>query len=186
MTEASADFSLQELQCPRCGAPSMDVVKGRRLHCPRCGADYVVAETVCPACSQINTPGTVACTRCGSPISRACPTCGTRNWAIAESCEHCGEALDAVAEMSTRWSHRTQARLTELMNSAVDIKRREAAAANARSAALWEIERHRQDKVQIDMARRRTQERLLLLVVVAAILIMLILVLIMVAPQMAR
>jgi hypothetical protein len=164
----------------------MDVVKDRRLDCPRCGADYVIAETVCPACSHINAPRTIACARCGSPISRACPTCGARNWAIAESCEHCGDALDAVTEMSTRWSHRTQARLTELMNSAVDIKRREAEAADARNAALWNIERHRQDKIQRDLARRSTQERLLTIIALAAIFIMLLLVLIMVTTQLAR
>lgn len=186
MTEPGADFSLQELPCPRCGAPRMDVVNDRRLDCPRCGADYVIADTVCPACSHINVPGTVACARCGGPISRACPACGARNWSIAERCEHCGDALDAVAEMSTRWSHRTQARLTEIMNSAVDIKRRESEAAQARSAALWEIERHRQDHIQHDMARRRTQERLIVVLVLGAIILMLLAVLFYIAPQIAR
>ena len=186
MTGTSADFSLHELPCPRCGAPRMDVVNDRRLDCPRCGADYVIADTVCPACSHINAPGAVACTRCGGPISRACPTCGVRNWAIAETCEHCGETLDAVAEMSTRWSHRTQDRLTEIMNSAVDIKRRESEAASARSAALWEIERHRQDNIQHDLAQRRMQERRLIILALGVIIVMLLLVLMMVAPQIAR
>ncbi len=179
-------FDLHNLACPRCGAPRMDVADDKRVICAQCGAEYFRADSLCPECGHINAPRTEYCVRCDTPIARQCPTCGQRNWAGASHCEHCQHSLDPIEEMSTRWAHRTRERLTEQMSGAAEIKRQEATAAEARSQALWEIERRRQEHVQRDLERQRRQERQVIIIAAVGAGLLVLLLLIVVALQVIR
>lgn len=168
MTDLHPTVNLQNIGCPACGAPRLGVVEGKRLACSYCGAEFVIAETVCPACATLNQPGTAYCTQCGTAISRMCAACGTRNWANAECCEHCGRPLDVIEDLSARWARSTQRRLQDQMDGASSIKRQEVASADARRRALWDVEQRRQAELAEASAARERQERRLVTIAVVA------------------
>jgi hypothetical protein len=157
---------LPDHACPDCGSSQ---VKGRpedgRPICAACGHIYAADRLVCTHCNTLNTAGQAFCGDCGEKLSSACPACGAENWAGADTCRQCGRELNFVQSLAQRHASGFRGALQQQRDSANALKAAEERDSQKRMAALWEVEKQRQDKLARDRARQQAQQNRTLLIV---------------------
>lgn len=160
-----------DLSCPSCGAPGLEAANDERVACRYCGDVYAGSRVFCANCQHVNPEDAEHCEKCGDPLARSCPACDEKNWIGAEYCAHCGRPLDILEYLYQSHRLSTAERLNLARQAARAIKAEENAAAERRSADLWEIERRRQQALAVDAARQGARDRQTILMIVAGIFV---------------
>ncbi len=152
-------MSLAELECPNCGAATLESNPDGTLTCSFCGNHYAAPEGVlCPSCGTANDQGIGYCKECGYDLIRECLGCGADNPHSATHCQTCGRALSSVEAMVNRLQQGTAGRLERQMSQSREIKAREQADSQRRLEEMWVREHERQQVFYLYNLRSLTSQ----------------------------
>lgn len=155
---------LQELNCPTCGAPGLEIHQPDGIVlCKFCGNKYSQTDDVaCPRCESINKAEVLFCKQCGEKLKRTCAACSTENWAGAEYCSACGRDLDTINFMANRTREGYEDHLQKQRDMATRLKEEQEAGSQARLAAMWEIDRQRTEELQRKLEKQKAENKTLM------------------------